>query len=31
MWSNIRKQLINKGIDCKNYEYSPTSIYPNMK
>lgn len=30
-WINIRKQLLEKGLDCKDYEYSPTSIYPDMK
>ena len=31
VWSNIRKQLLNKGLECKDYKYNPNALYPDMK
>ena len=30
-WCNIRKQLLNNGLECKDYEYNPNALYPDMK
>lgn len=31
VWSNIRKQLLNRGLECKDYKYNPNALYPDMK